>query len=94
MLEEMTLRDARQQVSKTQAGIAKRLGIGQDSVSRLEKRGDMLVSTLREYVEAIGGKVRLVVELKGQPPVELKKIGRTAVKTAKTRRRPRAIKAA
>ena len=32
------------------------LGVGQDSVSRLEQRSDILVSTLRNYVEAMGGK--------------------------------------
>src|SRR4051812_15672042 len=81
ILEEMTLRDARKRTRKTQDTVAKRLGVGQDSISRLEKRGDMLVSTLREYVSAIGGKVRLVVEIKGEAPVELKKIGRAPVKT-------------
>ena len=94
VLEEMTLRDAREAISKTQAGVAKRLGIGPDSVSRLEKRGDMLVSTLRDYVAAIGGTVRLVVEFKGQPPVELKKIGKVRPKNAKPRGKPRGIKAA
>ena len=76
ILEEMTLREARKRVAKTQAATAKQLGIGQDSVSRIEQRGDMLVSTLRDYVAAIGGKVRLVVEFQGRPPVELKTLGR------------------
>jgi transcriptional regulator with XRE-family HTH domain len=75
MLQEMTLRQARHAAGKTQTAIAERLNIGQDSVSRLEKRGDMLVSTLRDYVMAIGGKVRLVVEFEGHPPVELSSLG-------------------
>jgi len=75
ILQEMTLRQARQAAGKTQTAIAERLNIGQDSVSRLEKRGDMLVSTLRDYVMAIGGKVRIVVEFEDRPPVELNSLG-------------------
>ena len=74
--QEMTLREARQELTdKTQAGVADKLGIGQDSVSRLEQRGDMLVSTLRDYVGALGGRVRVLVELDGLPAIELKDIG-------------------
>ena len=40
----------------TQKKMAEALGIGQDSVSRLEQRSDLLISTLRDYVEAMGGK--------------------------------------
>ena len=83
ILQEMTLRQARQAVGKTQTAIAERLDIGQDSVSRLEKRGDMLVSTLRDYVTAIGGKVRLVVEFDDHPPVELNSLGVKRTSAAK-----------
>ena len=75
ILEETTLQQARQARGKTQTAVADSLEIGQDSVSRIEKRGDMLVSTLRDYVAAIGGKVRLVIEFEGQPPVELISLG-------------------
>ena len=53
--EEMTLRELRQAHKLTQVRIAKTLGITQDSVSRLEKRSDLLLSTLRKTVEAMGG---------------------------------------
>jgi transcriptional regulator with XRE-family HTH domain len=83
-LEESTLSGARKRANVTQVGVAKRLGIGQDSVSRLEARKDMLVSTLRHYVAALGGTVRVIVEWDGQPAVELKALGvkksRTSVK--------------
>jgi DNA-binding XRE family transcriptional regulator len=55
-----TLKDLRQAMKKTQEDLAAALHIGQDSVSRLEKRSDMLLSTLRGYVEAMGGKLELV----------------------------------
>jgi hypothetical protein len=47
------------------------MGIGQDSVSRLERRGDCLVSTMHDYVEAMGGHLRLVAEFSGAGPVEI-----------------------
>jgi DNA-binding XRE family transcriptional regulator len=86
-LEEATLRAARKKAKLTQVGMAKRLGVGQDSVSRLETRKDMLVSTLRNYVAAMGGKVRVVVELQGQPAVELKKLGSVRARVAQRKKR-------
>ena len=44
-------------------------GVGQESVSRMEKRSDLLLSTLRGYVRAMGGELRLVAEFPGRPPV-------------------------
>lgn len=52
------LRQARQQ---TQVAIAERLKIGQGAVSRMEKQSDFLLSTLREYVGALGGQLELRV---------------------------------
>jgi DNA-binding XRE family transcriptional regulator len=64
-----TLKDLRQAMQKTQEELAAALHIGQDSVSRLEKRSDMLLSTLRGYVEAMGGKLELVAHFPNRPPV-------------------------
>lgn len=69
--EEKSLRDLRRDLELTQNGMADELGIGQEGVSRLEKRGNLLVSTLRGYVEAMGGKLRLVAEFPDRPPVML-----------------------
>ncbi len=52
------LRQARQ---KTQAAVAERLNIAQGAVSRMERQSDFLLSTLREYVGALGGKLELRV---------------------------------
>ena len=73
--EEMTRRDLRQARAKTQAHMAKELGINQENVSRIEKRADLLISTLSGYVEAMGGKLRLVAEFPDRPPVVLTGIG-------------------
>lgn len=69
--EEMTLRELRQARKLTQVRIAKALGITQDSVSRLERRTDLLLSTLRKTVKAMGGNLSLVAEFPDRPPVVL-----------------------
>jgi DNA-binding XRE family transcriptional regulator len=69
--EEMTLRELRHARKLTQVRMAKTLGITQDSVSRLEKRSDLLLSTLRKTVRAMGGKLSLVAEFPDRAPVVL-----------------------
>lgn len=69
--EEMTLRELRTARKLTQVRMARTLGITQDSVSRLEKRSDLLLSTLRKAVEAMGGNLSLVAEFPDRPPVVL-----------------------
>ena len=59
----------------TQAGLSERLGQPQGNISRLENNSDMLLSTLSNYVEALGGKLRLTVELPDAPPIDLSGIG-------------------
>ncbi|MEE8545048.1 MAG: XRE family transcriptional regulator [Alphaproteobacteria bacterium] len=67
--EEMTLCDLRRALDLTQQRMAETLDIGQDSVSRLEKRSDLLLSTLRSYVAAMGGSLELVARFPDRPPV-------------------------
>ncbi len=67
--EEMSLRELRRAHKLTQQRIAETLGIGQDQVSRLEQRTDLLISTLRSYVEAMGGRLTLLVEFPRHKPV-------------------------
>lgn len=50
----------------TQTEVAEKLGMAQAGVSRLENQGDMLLSTLGKYLEAVGKHPRLVVEINGQ----------------------------
>ncbi len=69
--EEMTLRELRKARELTQASVARELGIGQDAVSRLEQRSDLLLSTLKKTVEAKGGSLSLVARFPDRPPVEL-----------------------
>lgn len=69
--EEMTLRELRQALKLTQVKMAKKLGVSQDSIWRLEKRTDLLLSTLRKTVKAMGGKLSLVAEFRDRAPVVL-----------------------
>ena len=69
--EERSLQELRQAHKLTQKRMAEVLGIGQDSVSRLEQRSDLLISTLRNYVEAMGGTLSLVAEFPDKEPVIL-----------------------
>ena len=61
-----------------QAEVAERLGGRQVYVSRLEKRSDMKLSTLRDSVRALGGNVELMVTFPEIEPVRLKDIGADA----------------
>ena len=70
--EEMTLRDLRRALDLTQVDLARQLGVKQETVSRLEKRSDMLLSTLRGYVAAMGGELDLVAKFPDRPDVRLK----------------------
>ncbi len=73
--EEMSLRELREALHETQVSLAEQLGINQENVSRLERRSDLLLSTLNKYVGAMGGKLSLVVEYPDRPPVVLTGIG-------------------
>jgi hypothetical protein len=81
--EEFTLRDLRKAKQITQEEVARRLKGRQVYVSRLERRADMKLSTLREYVRALGGDLHLMVTFPGDAPVSLRDIG--AASTPKVR---------
>jgi hypothetical protein len=87
--EEMSLRDLRRAREKTQVSLAKELGIGQEGISRLEKRTDLLLSTLRIYVEAMGGKLRLIAEFPDRPPVSISGVADVERGTKPIRRKSR-----
>src|ERR1044071_3309094 len=85
--EEMTLQELRQARKLTQVRMAKTLGISQDGVSRLEKRSDLLLSTLRKAVEAMGGNLSLVAEFPDREPVVLSGIAATEADPKPLRRK-------
>lgn len=75
LAEVTTLRELRRHRGLTQEALARRLGMRQPNVAKLEQRSDMLISTLRNVVEEMGGELDLVVRLPDQPPVHLQGLG-------------------
>ncbi|RUX29313.1 DNA-binding protein [Mesorhizobium sp. M2A.F.Ca.ET.042.01.1.1] len=69
------LRELRQIAGKAQADIATALKIKQPSVSKIEKQTDMYLSTLRSYVEAVGGTLELTVKLPKRPALRIHHLG-------------------
>jgi hypothetical protein len=85
--EEETLQDLRRAMKKTQSAVARKLRIKQENVSRIENRTDLLISTLDQYVRALGGRLRFVAEFPNRPPVRIRGVGtlgKNARKAAKT----------
>jgi transcriptional regulator with XRE-family HTH domain len=80
-----TLKDLREAVERTQEELAARLGVGQDTVSRIERRSDILLSTLRRYVEAMGGDLQLVARFPNRAPLVIDHIAAKASAHAKQR---------
>ena len=69
MLLEMQLQDIRKSRNVTQVQLAQVLNVEQAAISKLENREDMYVSTLREYIRALGGELQLVAKF---PDAEIK----------------------
>ena len=84
-----SLGDIRKAMSKTQTDIARALGVGQVAVAQLEKRSDLLLSTLQRYVRATGAELSLVVHTRDGADIVLESLGDLASggsAAAKTRR--------
>jgi predicted transcriptional regulator len=60
LAEEATLRQLREARELSQAAVGKTLHIKQAAVSKLERRADMYLSTLRSYIEAMGGELEII----------------------------------
>ena len=58
--------------------MAELLGVKQENISRMERRADLLLSTMSSYIEAMGGKLKLVAEFPERSPVVIKNLSDTA----------------
>lgn len=76
------LGELRRVAGKAQVEIASVLKVKQPSVSKIEKQADMYLSTLRSYVEAIGGQLDLIVRLPSRAPLRLERLGDMAPRAA------------
>ena len=56
----LTLRQIREATGTTQVALAEKLATGQAEISRLERREDMSLSTLRRYAAALGAECEVV----------------------------------
>lgn len=70
--QELDLGELRRALSVTQTDLAELMKVGQESISRLERRADPRISTLRSYVEALGGRLTIGVEFPGIGTITLK----------------------
>jgi len=82
-----SLRQLREIAGKAQADVATALKIKQPSVSKIEKQADMYLSTLRGYVEAVGGELELIVKLPRRPVLRLQRIGDVLAQPPRSRGR-------
>jgi predicted XRE-type DNA-binding protein len=79
LIAEMPLHDIRAARQMTQEHLAKVLRVKQASVSRLERRADMYISTLRDFVRAMGGELDIVARFpEGQVRVRQFDLGSAA----------------
>ena len=69
--EEMTMRELRKARNITQVEMAKTLGVNQEQISRIEKRTDLHLSTLKRSIEAMGGELILTAKFPDGAPVTL-----------------------
>ncbi len=83
------LRELREIAGKAQLDIATALKIKQPSVSKIETQTDMYLSTLRRYVEAVGGKLELIVKLPRRPALHLHNLGDVSGDTIPAASKPR-----
>lgn len=70
--QEMTLRDLRKALELTQVEVCTKLHMNQEAVSRLERRSDILLSTLVSYIKAMGGELSLTAKFPNRPAITLK----------------------
>lgn len=68
---EMSLAETRKLRGRSQAIVARTLGIAQPNVSQIEKRPDTLVSTLESYIEALGGTLEIHAKFPDGQDVEI-----------------------
>jgi transcriptional regulator with XRE-family HTH domain len=73
--EYLTLQQLRKAKELTQVQLAETLGIQQATVAKYERQSDLLLSTLRSYIGAMGGSLKLMVEFPGKAPVTLEGLG-------------------
>jgi Helix-turn-helix. len=70
------LKELRKAVQYTQDDLAHAMGVGQGTISRIEQRRDMLVSTLQHYVESMGGELQILATFPNRPALVIECLGK------------------
>jgi transcriptional regulator with XRE-family HTH domain len=73
--EYLTLQELRKSLDKTQTDVATALNVRQVSVSDFEKGKDPRISTIQDFIEALGGNLEITARFPGRPPVILRGFG-------------------
>jgi DNA-binding XRE family transcriptional regulator len=89
-----SLAEVRTALAKTQDEVARVLKVKQNAVAQLEKRSDLLLSTLRKYVEAMGGELAVAVRTGAGTVIMLDSLSSLAKPSAPSRARPLVRKSA
>lgn len=76
--EEKTLREIRKAREYSQTTLAELLGMNQGDLSKFERRTDAYLSTIRRYVEAMGGTLELVATFPDTGPIRIANLGELA----------------
>ncbi len=71
VLVEMSLADVRRERGQNQTEVARHLDVAQPNVSKLEHQPDTLVSTLANYIEALGGELEIVAKFPDGQAIEI-----------------------
>jgi len=77
MKKSMLLAELRKHTGMTQEQLAKRLGITQPGLSKIESQDDIHVGTLRNLIDAIGGELEIVVHMPDGEDVSLKQFAKS-----------------
>jgi DNA-binding XRE family transcriptional regulator len=70
-LEEVTLRHLREKLGLSQSELAERLEVQQPAISKLERRQNLELNTLRSVVNALGGTIEIIVRVPDKDPILL-----------------------
>ncbi len=81
-----SLAQVRAALMKTQDEVARILNIKQNAIAQLEKRSDLLISTLRKYVEAMGGELAVAVRMESGNVIMLDSLSSLAMSAGDDRK--------
>ena len=70
-------------MDRTQVEIARKMKVGQDTVSRYEQRTDLMLSTLERYISAMGGTLTLIAEFPDREPVRVRTLAELSTEPAR-----------